>query len=453
MSVRTVYRPDIDGLRAIAVLSVVIFHAFPNGKLRGGFVGVDVFFVISGFLITTILLKDLNEDDFSISKFYRRRILRIFPALIFVLATCVIFGGIVLFSDEYSQLGKHVAASAAFIVNIILWGEVGYFDVSSELKPLLHLWSLSVEEQFYIVWPILLFILYRFKNQFFSLIALITAASFFLSIYFRYFNQDAGFFNTLSRVWELSSGGILAWTIVNRKSPLTQRQADTMSVVGFACLLAAIFLIRRSPAFPGFEALLPVCGALLLIGAGPEALLNKHLLSARIFVAVGLVSYPLYLWHWPILSFLRIGVSDGSYRDVSAISRFAAVFIAMILAWLTYRFIEKPVRFGRHTSFWIYPLVTSMLTTLVGGILIFSNNGFVSRLKLDPPSAQVLFNDYPHPLENEACRRQYPEMNGSWSCLLSKPRPAEVAIVGDSHAHQYYASLAHQLPEIRLRTH
>lgn len=200
------YRPDIDGLRAVAILAVVLFHAFP-GKMPGGFIGVDIFFVISGFLISTIIFSSLERDRFSLVEFYVRRIRRIFPALIVVLLTSLVVGWFTLFPDEYKQLGTHTAAGAAFIQNFILWRESGYFDNAAESKPLLHLWSLAVEEQFYIFWPLLLAFVWKRQWSFLKITAAIGLASFAANIYLMHRSPTAAFFLPISRFWELMVGG------------------------------------------------------------------------------------------------------------------------------------------------------------------------------------------------------------------------------------------------------
>lgn len=210
------YRPDVDGLRAIAVLAVVFFHAFPS-LIRGGFVGVDVFFVISGYLISTIIFENLDRGTFSFSEFYARRIKRIFPALILVLVACFVFGWFVLLADEYKQLGKHIAASAGFISNIIFWNEAGYFDNAQETKPLLHLWSLGIEEQFYILWPLVIWVIWKRKFNLLTITFFLAIASFMLNL--KGVQQDAvaTFYSPQTRFWELLSGSLLAWTAVYKK--------------------------------------------------------------------------------------------------------------------------------------------------------------------------------------------------------------------------------------------
>lgn len=209
------YRPDIDGLRAIAVLSVVIFHAFPN-LLKGGFIGVDIFFVISGFLISTIILNGLEKDSFSFVEFYSRRIKRIFPALLLVLIASFVLGWFVLLADEYKQLGKHIAGGAGFVSNFVLWKESGYFDNTSETKPLLHLWSLGIEEQFYIVWPLLLWFVWKQRLNPLTITLIVMLSSFILNISTVQSDAVAAFYSPQTRFWELLTGSILAYVTLNQ---------------------------------------------------------------------------------------------------------------------------------------------------------------------------------------------------------------------------------------------
>jgi peptidoglycan/LPS O-acetylase OafA/YrhL len=346
------YRPDIDGLRALAVLCVMVFHAFPTA-LPGGFVGVDLFFVISGFLICTILFNSIEAGTFSVWDFYGRRIRRIFPALILVLASCYAFGWFALFADEYMQLGKHIAAGAGFVSNFVLWQESGYFDNSADTKPLLHLWSLGIEEQFYIIWPLVLWLGYRFRANLLVITVLVATVSFVLNIRGINVKNDlvATFYSPQTRFWELLLGAILAYMtlhpIQRLKGLITnaeQRQKiqSAQSLLGLVLVALGVTLISKQSAFPGWWALLPTLGAVLLINAGPKALVNRYLLSNKLMVWIGLISYPLYLWHWPILSFLRIIESEVPKVEL----RIAALAVSFILATLTYHLVEKPIRFG-----------------------------------------------------------------------------------------------------------
>ena len=217
-SIHPTYRPDIDGLRANAVLSVVAFHAFP-AAVTGGFVGVDIFFVISGFLISSIILKGLDREQFTFRDFYARRIRRILPALMVVLIACFFFGWYVLLADEWEVLGKHIGAGALFLSNVLLWDEVDYFDTSADLKPLLHLWSLGVEEQFYIFWPLILFLGWRYRAAVPTLILTILLGSFLLNIGTVKEHPEAAFYLPFARFWQLLSGGLLAYFTLLRSDP------------------------------------------------------------------------------------------------------------------------------------------------------------------------------------------------------------------------------------------
>lgn len=360
------YRPDIDGLRAIAVLSVVIFHAFPQ-LLQGGFVGVDIFFVISGFLISSIILRGLETDCFSFVAFYARRIRRIFPSLILVLIFCATAGWWFLLADEYRQIGQHILGGAAFLSNFLLWGESGYFDNEANTKPLLHLWSLGIEEQFYLAAPFLMWLAWRRGLGLAYVIAVIAAASFASNVLASHSDPVADYYSPATRFWELLAGCLLSYVTLHPrtdpqpiaapfgtrwgKAPIVWalsgvRRAvpEALSILGLILLLISLYAIHPERAFPGFWAILPVFAAVLIIGAGPAAWVNRALLSRRLLVWFGIISYPLYLWHWPLLSFAQI-IGSGS---PAWYWRMMLVFLAIALAWLTYRFVERPLRFGRN---------------------------------------------------------------------------------------------------------
>jgi peptidoglycan/LPS O-acetylase OafA/YrhL len=287
------YRADIDGLRAIAILSVVGFHAFPK-RIASGFIGVDIFFVISGFLISSIIFSSLERDRFSLVEFYSRRIKRIFPALLLVMVASLAFGGFALYSDEYMQLGKHIAGGAGFVSNFMLWGESGYFDNAAKAKPLLHLWSLAIEEQFYIFWPLLLALAWKHQWNFLKVTILIAVASFAAEIYLSNNNLTEAFYSPLPRFWELMIGGVLAF-IVLHKPQINSRHKNLQSISGAILLAIGFALINKSRAFPGWWVLLPTFGTALIISAGAGAWLNRKILSNKVLVWFGLISYPLYL--------------------------------------------------------------------------------------------------------------------------------------------------------------
>ena len=346
------YRPDIDGLRAVAVLAVVLYHAFPR-LLPGGFIGVDVFFVISGYLISGILYKGMREGDFCFREFYARRVRRLFPALITVLLLCLGYGGLVLLPAEYEQMGKHMAAGIVFIQNIVFWQESGYFDIASSLKPLLHLWSLAVEEQFYILFPPLLLLFWKKKWPMSPLILTMLGISLLANLVMSYQSHAAAFFLTPFRVWEFLAGAQLAWWHYGMRHEEEAPCANLLSIGGALLLAAGMVVIHMSDPFPGWRAVLPVLGSVMVIAAGSQPWVNRNILSNSLVVWIGLISYPLYLFHWPALSFVRIvrGNSPGDIYIVGALG--AAIFLSAA----TYFLIERPLRLAK--SRWIVPILSA----------------------------------------------------------------------------------------------
>ena len=446
------YRADLDGLRAIAVLSVVAYHALPS-LCPGGIIGVDVFFVISGFLISTIIFQSLAAGQFSFFEFYSRRIRRIFPALIAVLTACAAVGWFVLFPDEYSQLGKHVAAGAGFLLNFVLWGESGYFDNPSVTKPLLHLWSLGIEEQFYIVWPLSLWLAWKWRLNCLAVIFIVAALSFYLNVSSVGSDPVGAFLSPQTRFWELMTGAGLAYvTMFQGRSfefflpkPMlrrlsaqlaARRQAaavkaasyglNVLSLLGASLIFAGLIVISGQRSFPGWWALMPVAGSLFIISAGPHAWFNHAILSNRILVWVGLISYPLYLWHSPLLTFARI-LGEMSFRTQVDLFWWRYQFF---FAWLTYRFIELPVRRGTCGSTKVASLVVLMLGVGGVGYAIFNFDGLPDRplIKNVETAAQWSSWNFAH---NDICMRRYPNPEaagyGWWFCMASRGRKAEFA--------------------------
>ena len=382
------YRPDLDGLRALAVVAVIGFHAYPEW-VHGGFVGVDVFFVISGYLISGIIFAALERGRFSFRDFYVRRIRRIFPALVLVLAACYAAGWFLLFADRFMQLGKHIAGGAGFVSNYLFWNESGYFDAAAETKPLQHLWSLGIEEQFYLAWPLLVYLTWRSRINLLAVTALALILSMALNLEGIRRDLVGTFYSPFTRFWELMSGGVLAylaathgdWWLARRARILMAQIAgdatlrDACSGLGLIVILATVALLDRSRHFPGLWAALPVGGTVLVILAGPEATLNKRVLSARLVVGIGLISYPLYLWHWPLLSFSRLAIGETPPVPV----RTAAVLVSVALAWLTYKGLESPIRFGPRRA-WVAPaLCVAMALVGVSGYLTYQRDGLLAR--------------------------------------------------------------------------
>jgi peptidoglycan/LPS O-acetylase OafA/YrhL len=373
------YRPDIDGLRAVAVLSVIIYHSFPTWA-PGGFIGVDIFFVISGFLISTIILEALRQERFSYRDFYARRIRRIFPALLLVLTFCLVVGWFALYSLEYEPLGRYIAGAAAFVANILFWRDANYFEPDRDLKPLLHLWSLGVEEQFYIFWPPLLVLSWRIKRRVVPVIIVAFLLSFAVNIHLVGQHPAMAFFLPFCRGWELMVGAITAYaalncsTVMKDGSPLQKHVLECTAWIGLFGLAAALLLINEHMQFPGWWALLPTLATAFLISAGPFCLVNRRLLSNPALVFVGVISYPAYLWHWPLLSFNRI----MRYGPLPAPTRLMLIAATFLLAWLTYRVIERPVRFNR-SPFIVSTLCTIGIVVIALGLLIELRGGVWHR--------------------------------------------------------------------------
>jgi peptidoglycan/LPS O-acetylase OafA/YrhL len=369
------YRSDIDGLRALAVISVVIFHAFA-WLIPGGYAGVDVFFVISGYLITTNILNGLNESTFTIQGFYQRRVRRIFPALVTMLALVYAFGWFVLLATEYRQLGKHVGSGASFISNIILWQESGYFDTSSAVKPLTHLWSLGIEEQFYIVWPLLLWAIFKLRLHILTSTVVLAVVSFGFGLWSLNNDVVGAYYSPINRFWELLIGAILAAVMLKRTyGDKATKWQQAGSIVGLILIVFTLFSLDGQSSFPGWNALAPTVGAALMIGCGPQTLTARRIFSLRAIVWVGLISFPLYLWHWPLLTFARIISSAMPTAQV----RIGAVVLSVVLSWATYRLIEKPLRFHPRVKVITGALVASMVVIGLVGYVTFRNDGIASR--------------------------------------------------------------------------
>ncbi len=431
------YRPDIDGLRGIAVLSVVVFHAFP-AFLQGGFVGVDIFFVISGFLISTIIFGSLARGSFSFTEFYVRRIRRIFPALLVVLVGAGAFGWFTLLADEYKHLGKHLYGGAGFFANFLLQREAGYFDTSAESKPLLHLWSLSVEEQFYIAWPFLLWLAWRLRVRPLLFIMLLVGVSFVLNVTSLAGNPVATFYSPQTRFWELLVGALLACLQLRAQgraapaSPLLS--ADARSWLGGSLMALALLLISRERGFPGWWAAMPTIGAALLISAGADAWVNRHILSSRVLVAFGLISYPLYLWHWPILAFARVIGGEESGLAL----RCGAVALSVAFAWLTWRLIERPLRFGPRGRAKALALATLMLGVGTGGYLLFEKEGLPTR---EVVQANYHGDEGGVPDEAAACGGLDQAIRKLFLCRQDTRATPRYALLGDSKAIALYPGL------------
>ena len=448
------YRPDIDGLRAIAVLSVIIFHAFPTW-VKGGFVGVDIFFVISGFLISTIIFENLSKGSFSFFEFYSRRVKRIYPVLLVVLSACFVFGWFALLAEEFKLLGKHLAAGAGFVSNLVLWSESGYFDNAADTKPLLHLWSLGVEEQFYIIWPLLAWFAWKKKFNFLWVSFSILLISFVLNIVQIHSNATATFYSPQTRFWELLIGSSLAYVKLFKSDlldNLSPSSKNLSSVIGLILIGLAVTTTTKESAFPGWWALMPTIGTALIIAAGIGAWVNHKVLSNKVLVWVGLISFPLYLWHWPLLSFEHILISELPTPKV----RIIAILAAFALAWLSYQFVEKPLRFRKDKKVTII-LFSLMIAIGLIGYITYLQDGLKSR---EVANLQVVnrgdvghdeFRQY-YQAHFKLCtplaiRKEALPWNDTIRCFQSKEGQIDTVIIGDSHAEHLFLGFAEELKD------
>jgi peptidoglycan/LPS O-acetylase OafA/YrhL len=345
----TNYRPDIDGLRAVAIGTVVLYHTFPTA-VPGGFIGVDIFFVISGFLISGIIFTQIRQKRFSFLDFYVRRACRIFPALVIVLGLTCAIGWMWLLPADWLRLGQEVRGGAFFFANFVFLNQSGYFDQASIQKPLLHLWSLAIEEQFYLLWPLAVLLTYRIPALLPLLILGGMAASFTLNIAQIADHPVSTFFMPTTRAWELLIGCLLAYRSYFAQSGVARvfstfenlLPSELRAMFGLVLILVGVVLFDSRQLFPGWRALFPTLGAAMLISAGQAAKTNRLLLANPPMIFIGLISYPLYLWHWPILSFATI--YNGGTLGIE--TRLILIILSVGCSLLTFYLIERPIRFG-----------------------------------------------------------------------------------------------------------
>ncbi|MDR1856656.1 MAG: acyltransferase [Desulfovibrio sp.] len=467
------YRPDIDGLRAFAVLSVVCYHAFPE-FLQGGFIGVDVFFVISGYLITWILLQDMDRGTFSFWGFYRRRVRRIFPSLVVILAATLCLGWFTLFQDEFREVGKHVLGGATFIANILLWNETGgYFDVAANAKPLLHLWSLGIEEQFYIFFPLILYFCHKKNVSFITAIFVLFLLSFVCNIYLSFVNRTADFYSPFSRFWELFTGCMLSIVMRLASTRREYRRPDiflrktlrirlsrgdghslslAFAVLGVIVLGIALSVTDHGKTFPGWPALLPVLGTVLFIVAGPLNPISKYALCNRFTVFIGKISYPFYLWHWVLLSYAFIILGGGG--ETTVLLKLLLVAIAFFLSILTYYIIERPIRFEKNGKrLRIACVIMAMVVMAVLGGTVYTHNGLPNRDAIKPYDNIAAVVQNPVQVESGGFAYAGIGKNALRYCRYTDVgAPTTVAVIGDSHANAAYYGIAEMGKRLHYNT-
>jgi peptidoglycan/LPS O-acetylase OafA/YrhL len=448
------HRPEIDGLRAIAILPVVFFHA-GFSFFQGGFVGVDVFFVISGYLITSILLRDLSLGQFSFGKFFERRARRILPALFFVMAVCVPFAHWLLLPQAFEEFAETAAAVALFLSNILFIDRLDYFAPAAELNPLLHTWSLAVEEQFYILFPPVLFLAWRIGGRraaFWACVALLIG-SFVLSEFAWRIKPAQTFFFFPTRAWELLAGVLCAFALSDdtwqrRLSGAGRGLRNGASLLGLGAILAAALLYDKSVLFPSYATLLPVMGVVaIILFAGPDTWVGQ-VLSWRGFVAIGLVSYSAYLWHQPLFAFVRIG--HGAEPDMWVM--LALCVLTFVLAAGSWWFVERPFRVGMRVQGPFLPRRGHVFAASGGGILAFlafgiwglqtegrANLWMAQATEVERQTYQVLLraDEIERRSDNGACRFNAETLDAEVAERLLACRDMfgpGIAVLGDSHA-------------------
>lgn len=426
------YRPEIDGLRALAVVPVVLFHAgFPGPS--GGHIGVDVFFVISGFLITSIILKDLEVGKFSFSNFYERRARRILPLLFCVLIVCLPLAWLLMTPLDLKQFGQSLSSTVLFSSNIIFWRQSGYFDLPAETKPLLHTWSLSLEEQYYIFFPMLLSLGHRYARRFlWPSILTVTALSFGIAIYAGHFYPNAAFFLLPSRGWELLLGATLAFPQIKNHLKLSVNWKQFLSVLGLVMVLASYWLFDTYSLHPGILTLLPTLGTVLLLGTADSKTWVGRFLSIPPLVGIGLISYSLYLWHQPVLVFARLYYADHLSLWASTL----AIVISCILSCITWKFVEGPMRDKKTISISLLAkiLITTGILLASFGAYIFFQNGIPKRFNFQVQKVLSAERSRASDLltrDGKSCFNRSPEE----ACVIGAAGVQEtLAVLGDSHA-------------------
>lgn len=436
------YRAEIDGLRAVAVVPVILFHA-GLGPFEGGFIGVDVFFVLSGYLITALLIEDLSQGRFSLVNFYERRARRILPALFFVMLCTLPFAWVWMLPGQLVSFAESLVAVSLFVSNIHFWREIGYFAESAHLKPLLHTWSLAAEEQFYLVFPVILALGWRLgRRRVVWIVVALTLLSLAASEWGWRNRPNATFYLAPTRAWELLAGSLAAFAMQEARG---QWRNQVLSLVGLAAIVAAVFLYDETLPWPSGYTLLPVGGTVLLLCCAAPGTWAHRLLSARALVAVGLVSYSAYLWHQPLFALARL----RSLHDPSPLLMAALAVLSLVLAALTWRFVEQPFR--GTTPRWLPQRRTLFAASLAGlaafsvtGLWVQENYGFAQRTGMADLDALLA----PNPGLAESCETHFHTLPYCYTSATP-----EVLLWGDSFAMHLARGLVASYPDIALQQH
>lgn len=442
------YRPEIDGLRAISVIAVVFYHVeifFNDTKLlSGGFIGVDIFFVISGYLITSIIIKEIySTNGFSLLNFYKRRARRILPALFGMIAISIIFAWTYLTPTSFMQYSKSILSSIFFFSNYFFYFEgLVYNAENSLLKPLLHTWSLSVEEQFYIIFPLLLIFISRFFNKnFFLFFLILFFLSFISSIYTTKINSMLSFFSTFSRAWEFIAGSFLAYIEIKQKK-FKYKDSNFLSILGLILIVCSIFFFNNNTFHPSYITIMPILGAVLIIlSPNPKTLVNK-ILSSFIFVKIGLISYSFYLWHFPVFAFAR-----NRGKELSDFDKIELLAVTIVLSILSYLFIEKPFRNKNLISFKYIMVIIFIFSSSFVYLNHYSNktNGFDNRLHVFLKNTQRVLLEHSVKDKDGNCFERIDNF-----CSFNKFSKDAVFLIGDSHLEVLSEDLLNRIKQKKM---
>jgi len=437
------YRPEIDGLRAIAVIPVLLFHA-GFSTFKGGFVGVDVFFVISGYLITSIIQPDIKRKAFSIVQFYERRVRRILPALFLICLACIPLALVLMLPDEFKSFSKSLIAVNTFSSNFLFWQESGYFEPVAELKPLLHTWSIAVEEQFYLFFPLFLLLFQKLNTRGLIVVLLaVTLVSLGLAEYIVRYDSSANYYLLPSRAWELSIGAILAVSL-----PLRRKANDSFSawasIIGLGLIIYSIFSMNKNIPFPSILTVIPVSGTALIIAYSKPSNITGKILCWKPVRGLGLISYSTYLWHQPLFAFARL---QGGKR--TSAEYFILIFISLLLAYVTWKFVEAPFRnrknFSRNQIFTGAATLSAIVITF-GIIGYFHNEDLIILSEEQAHILSYLHYDRSEPYREGSCflRKEQTFLEFEKQCFT----PGTTMIWGDSHAAALSYGLKDRLGEL-----
>ena len=440
------YRAEVDGLRALAVLPVIFFHAGFEW-FSGGFIGVDVFFVISGYLITTIIISEMHDNNFSLIHFYERRARRILPALFFVMAACLLFAWAWLTPSELQAFGHSLIAVSTFSSNILFWLESGYFDSATELKPLLHTWSLAVEEQYYILFPIFLLLTWQLGVRWIvMLLVMLFAVSLGTAHWGAYTFPSANFYLLPTRGWELLVGVFAALYLKYNAHPRSIGLNQVLSFIGLSMIVYAIIVFDETTPFPSLYALIPTIGTGLLILSAVPGTIIQTILSLKFIVGIGLISYSAYLWHQPLLAFAKVRLLG----EISNSLLFALCVASLLLAWISWQFVEKPFRNRSAVS------RRFIFSFALGGILLFSTIGTIfilgSNSKYRVGFSEQLLNSFQRPDLTNCFETPFNHSAEQWGCNLGvKKNNIDFILFGDSHALSLKSVVEKQAKKLGLK--